>query len=209
MFNMLERILHVQKVRERQSLRHRSLRVSCTQAVKTFLRLADISDDVPTLDNGRRYGAYELSDDEWKLLALIKDVLQVCHLPFRIRYSFNLSWNQDPHTAIENFGSEKYPTMWKTLGCIEFLQSRWEHSATEARMAPLRTAIQAGLENFGKWYRRMDNTDAHVVALCKSPANQEAYFACSCLSSSQSSDQISVFQGQLDRGFCDSRKVDC
>jgi len=53
-------------------------------AVQTFLYLADHSDEVPKLSNGRQYSQSETSDAEWTQLGLIHEVLKVrlcshCH----------------------------------------------------------------------------------------------------------------------------------
>lgn len=73
---------------------------------------------------------------------------------------------QDPHDAIQSFSSENQPTLYKTFACMEMLQARWTELASEERMEPLCEPINAGLGNLKKWYKSMDNTDAHIVALC-------------------------------------------
>jgi hypothetical protein len=55
------------------------------QAVQNFLSLADDSNSVPKLSNGRRYSEFQLSDAEWTQLELIHNILKV-------RVAFPLSW---------------------------------------------------------------------------------------------------------------------
>ena len=47
------------------------------QAVQNFTCLADDSDKVPKLSNGRQYSDFKFSNAEWKQLELIHEVLQV------------------------------------------------------------------------------------------------------------------------------------
>ena len=47
------------------------------QAVESFIYLADDSDRVPKLSNGRHYKQFEISNAEWMQLELIHEVLEV------------------------------------------------------------------------------------------------------------------------------------
>lgn len=47
------------------------------QAVDKFVLVADVSRQVPKLKN-KKYADYRLTEDEWALLQLMKDVLEVC-----------------------------------------------------------------------------------------------------------------------------------
>ena len=51
------------------------------QAVKTFVNTADDADNAPKVDKGQpKYGNYQFSENEWKLLVLIQKVFEVCPL---------------------------------------------------------------------------------------------------------------------------------
>ena len=47
------------------------------QAVQSFINLADGSDRVPKLSNGRHYKQFEISNTEWTQLELIHEALKV------------------------------------------------------------------------------------------------------------------------------------
>ena len=49
----------------------------CPQAVNKFCQLADESPKVPDLTRGRKYADYKLEKEEWKLLKLMGEVLEV------------------------------------------------------------------------------------------------------------------------------------
>ncbi|KAG2737186.1 hypothetical protein P692DRAFT_201675605, partial [Suillus brevipes Sb2] len=51
------------------------LNLICWQGVNKFIQLADDSDEVPNLQ-GKSYGAFKLSAEEWKKLELMHNVLQ-------------------------------------------------------------------------------------------------------------------------------------
>jgi hypothetical protein len=49
------------------------------QACDKFTLLADHSDKVPDL-KGKKYHNFQLTDEDWKVLQLMKEVLEVCYL---------------------------------------------------------------------------------------------------------------------------------
>jgi hypothetical protein len=60
---------------------------------------------------------------------------------------------------------EKTPVLAGAIPSFEQFMSRWERLAEKnAHLAP---AIQIGLNFATKYYKRMDDTDAYVVAMCE------------------------------------------
>jgi hypothetical protein len=60
---------------------------------------------------------------------------------------------------------EKTPVLAGAIPSFERFMSRWERLAEKnAHLAP---AIQIGLDFATKYYKRMDDTDAYVVAMCE------------------------------------------
>jgi hypothetical protein len=55
------------------------------------------------------------------------------------------------------------------------VQDRWEKNLKHTAYAPLKLAINAGLENVRKWYRKMDDTDAYIIAMALNPVVKLVY----------------------------------
>jgi hypothetical protein len=49
------------------------------------------------------------------------------------------------------------------------IQDRWEVLRDRPGFAGIQPAIEAGLLNVTKWYRRMDDTDCYVLAMVLNP----------------------------------------
>jgi hypothetical protein len=45
------------------------------------------------------------------------------------------------------------------------MQDAWENMAKHDRFEEVHAAIDAGLENLRKWYRKVDDTDAYFICL--------------------------------------------
>jgi hypothetical protein len=48
---------------------------------------------------------------------------------------------------------------------LEFLQEAWTNMADHPKFADISDAINAGLENLNKWYRKIDDTDVYFICL--------------------------------------------
>jgi len=75
----------------------------------------------------------------------------------------NPTTEQEVADAQQIFSSETQATVTKTVGLLEWLQTRWEQMARHERYRSLAPAIRAGLDNLGKWYKALDASDAHVI----------------------------------------------
>ncbi|KAG1818336.1 hypothetical protein EV424DRAFT_1556667 [Suillus variegatus] len=81
-------------------------------AVKTFLNTADDSEDVPKVNKGQpKYEKYKPSEEEWKLLTLIHEVLV------------------EAAKVQEMFSAEYYPTIWQILPSYKYLLAQWSIEA--------------------------------------------------------------------------------
>ncbi|KAJ2912912.1 hypothetical protein MD484_g7496, partial [Candolleomyces efflorescens] len=58
---------------------------------------------------------------------------------------------------------------------IEKLMTRWEDMAAQARFKPVKAAIEAGLENIVKWYRKTGETPIYFVAHVLNPVIKDRY----------------------------------
>jgi hypothetical protein len=48
---------------------------------------------------------------------------------------------------------------------LEFLQEAWTNMAAHPRFAEVSDAINDGLDNLRKWYRKIDDTDVYFICL--------------------------------------------
>lgn len=72
---------------------------------------------------------------------------------------------QYPHILQQKLSGEGTPVLARSIPALEMLMSQWEWMAIHTPdYAPW---INQGLECALKYYRHMDDTDAHVIALCK------------------------------------------
>jgi hypothetical protein len=135
------------------------------QAVQTFILLADDSDEVPKLSNGRQYSQFEISNAEWKRLGLIHEVLRVrlCSHCHPVDEDFHVTMGQEITETQHAFSSETEATVTRAVAMLEWLQTRWEQMAKHNRYRSLAPAIRAGLNNLGKWYKALDASDAYIV----------------------------------------------
>jgi hypothetical protein len=128
--------------------------------VNKFIQLADDSDEVPNLQ-GKSYGAFKLSAEEWKKLELMHNVLQVCaSVQSSLKCCINLLYNQEPANAHQSFSATREPTVWHTIPVLEYLQQTWQNMAGSST-----SAINSGLNNIRKWYHKIDKTDVYFVCL--------------------------------------------
>ncbi|KAG1792926.1 ribonuclease H-like domain-containing protein [Suillus plorans] len=120
------------------------------KGVNRFVRLADDSDDVPNLRK-KQYADFKLSQSDWVQLSLLREVLQ------------------EPANATQSFSSAKNPTVWRAIPVLEFLQQSWQNMADDEKFSSIADALQAGLENLGKWSRKTDETDMYFICLALDP----------------------------------------
>lgn len=88
-----------------------------------------------------------------------------------------LSVDQEPANTQQTFSSERMPTIWQIIPSLEFLIKRWETMAGQPRYRELREAIMEGIQNFKKWYRKVDETsDAYFICLGSLPLHSFTSF---------------------------------
>ncbi len=61
--------------------------------------------------------------------------------------------------------------MWRTIPVLEFMLESWENMAKHDRFEDVTYAIEAGLDNLKKWYRKVDDTDAYFICMGMSSVN--------------------------------------
>ncbi|KDQ48994.1 hypothetical protein JAAARDRAFT_201236 [Jaapia argillacea MUCL 33604] len=103
------------------------------KAVDRFTRLADGAEEVPVL-NGKNYSNFTLTCEDWSRLVLMHEVLR------------------EPAEAHQSFSSGAHTTLWRAIPILEYLQESWETMAKAGKFAEIKTSIEAGLANMGKWY---------------------------------------------------------
>ena len=74
------------------------------------------------------------------------------------------SWQeQEPANATQSFSPSSHPTVSRTIPVLEYMQTAWENMANNPKFEVVEDAIQAGLKNLGKWYRKVDETDVYFI----------------------------------------------
>ena len=110
----------------------------------------------------RDYADYRLSREEWLRLELMHEVLKVHYSSLKRCF---LTGIQEPASAQQTFSSERYPTVWRTIPVLEFLQESWRNMAAHPRFASVADALYSGLDNLEKWYHKLDDTHVYFVCL--------------------------------------------
>jgi hypothetical protein len=131
--------------------------------VNQFALTADESDEVPDLQ-GKNYLDFKLSKSEWVKIRKMHEVLQVRSY-VTLEWFSKLNINQEPAKIQQSFSSAKFPTVWRTLPLLEFLQQSWRNMAAIDRFADMKDSINCGLENLEKWYRKTNDTDVYFICL--------------------------------------------
>ena len=72
---------------------------------------------------------------------------------------------KEPANAQQSFSATCEPTVWRTIPVLEYLQETWQNMARSSKFDSLTWAIDAGLDNLCKWYRKVDDTDVYFICL--------------------------------------------
>lgn len=60
--------------------------------------------------------------------------------------------------------SQTHPTLQRVYPLLEKLMSDWEAMIEDTEYEPIKDAIQAGLDNMIKWYRKTDDSSIYFIA---------------------------------------------
>jgi hypothetical protein len=111
---------------------------------------------------------YKLTDLDWELLDALYSVLAVSFCP--IRFICNLLLirlaAQVPHMVQQIMSAESMPVLSGAVPSFEIFMTRWEKLRN--KYPQLKPWVDIGLKWAEKYYTRMDDTDAYVVAMCES-----------------------------------------
>src|SRR5882757_4984012 len=77
----------------------------------------------------------------------------------------NLFSVQEPASATQSFSSSRDPTVWRVIPILEFLIKTWENMAEESQYGVVHDALNKGLENLNKWYKKTDDSGAYFICL--------------------------------------------
>ena len=105
-------------------------------------------------------GNHPLSGSNWTYSIKFS---RYCQLMIMLDHFLTLSM-QHPALAQQEFSSERVPTASHVFLTIEFLLTSLEAAEKDARFAPIRNAITAGISNLTKWYWRFDVCDMYAVS---------------------------------------------
>jgi hypothetical protein len=74
---------------------------------------------------------------------------------------------QYSHAVQQVMSKEKTPVLAGAVPSLERFMSNWERLAAIPDNKHLAPAIERGLSFAKKYYKRMDDTDAYVIAMCE------------------------------------------
>ena len=150
---------------------------SSIQSIDAFIHIADLRFGPITKIRRAgqktkviRWSAFQFSGADWERIRLCADILAV-----RLSSSILIPAYAD-HPGIQD--ANKYhqlssttrsPTLHQVIPTLESLASRWERKLENPVYAPFRQALEAGLAKLNKYYLKLDDCDAYILALCTSP----------------------------------------
>jgi hypothetical protein len=70
---------------------------------------------------------------------------------------------QHPALAQQEFSSERVPTVFRVFPIMEFLLTSLEAAEKDSTFKTIRPAIEAGISNLTKWYRKLDTCPVYMV----------------------------------------------
>ncbi|KAF8580434.1 hypothetical protein K439DRAFT_1356881, partial [Ramaria rubella] len=81
---------------------------------------------------------------------------------------------QQPHAVQQVMSKQATPLLLGALPALEIFMSRWEHMRdNKAHLAPF---IQPGLNKAYKYYNRMDDSSAYIIAMVLNPVVKLSWF---------------------------------
>ncbi|THU83685.1 hypothetical protein K435DRAFT_423995 [Dendrothele bispora CBS 962.96] len=112
-----------------------------------FCLTADDQPLIPPLPNSKKYINFTLTPEEWQVITLCRDVLKV--------------------TATRNaiLGKEDTATSHWVIPAMHEVKEEWENFLEDPTYEIIAPAIQAGLNNMYKWYRKVTE-DTPVYFIC-------------------------------------------
>jgi hypothetical protein len=109
---------------------------------------------------------YKLTDLDWELLDALYAVLAVTvFTQIQIHPLFVQLAAQVPHMVQQIMSAESMPVLSGAVPSFEIFMTRWEK--LRSKFPELKPLVDVGLEWAEKYYKRMDDTDAYVVAMCE------------------------------------------
>jgi hypothetical protein len=86
-----------------------------------------------------------------------------------------LTFFQDPSRAAQSFSTVGSHCLYRAVSTMELIQDRWETIFKLWEYRRIKHAVEAGLCNIRKWYRRMDDTDVYVMSMALNPVIKLAF----------------------------------
>jgi hypothetical protein len=134
------------------------------QAIDDFCVLADNDRDLPPLLRGKKWADYRLSRAEWQIIELAQDCLRVSallYIGFLPNSNMIVQIVADTHGELS---AHKTSTIHMVFPLIEKVQSGWESHRLNPVYAPVKHALEMGLKNMNKWFRKADDTSIYFIS---------------------------------------------
>ncbi|PPR02389.1 hypothetical protein CVT24_002051 [Panaeolus cyanescens] len=127
------------------------------KVINHFTSLADDNEDLPKLRNGKKWRNFKMTGDEWNIITLAYNVLAI------------------PAKMHAQLASQSQPTLQHVYPLLEKLMSDWDDMINDPKYAPIKHAIQAGVDNMVKWYRKTDESSIYFIAHVLDPVIKLRY----------------------------------
>ena len=111
-----------------------------------------------------KHSRSKLSKSDWETLEGLESVL-VVRRPLDLGPRTDTHHKQVPHEFLQATSAETTPTLSRAIINFEEFMSSWERLGQDHVLIKFWTTI--GLRWATKYYIRMDNTEAYVLAMCK------------------------------------------
>ena len=77
--------------------------------------------------------------------------------------------------AHQSFSASQHPTVWRAIPVLEFLLESWTNMSEHPKFDEMSDALNAGIKNLDKWYRKIDDTDVYFICLGKCSIDIKRY----------------------------------
>lgn len=167
MFDLIERVIENREVCEVPDVfcdAHRELLVKY-QAINKFCALSDDSLKVLNLKK-KKYADFKILPEEWKLLALIMEVLDMRESNFlTVALTYVV---QEPCQAQSMFLSEHVLTVWNAIPTLDCLLKNWCTMASTSKFEPVSHGLEAAIMKIEKWSLSVEQNELYFICIGES-----------------------------------------
>ena len=106
-----------------------------------------------------------MTNPEWRIIKLAYNCLKVCFSSLASEIQVNIQGcDQILAETHGGLSAHQTPTIHKVFPLLEKVQSSWEALLENHEYQPVNHALEAGLQNMRKWYRKTDDTSIYFIS---------------------------------------------